>query len=184
MISGFEFSKADLFSKYVDTFYKIKSTSSGASKFIAKLHLNSLYGIFGRKLQTNSVVVLHKNDLPEFLVTNLVSTIIEISDDFIAVKIGNNHRSDILTELNSQFTIIGAPYGSDKQQGTPPYGGVKSNVAIASAITSYARIHMIPYKLLQGTAYSDTDSIFTTEKLPDHLIGDSLGLMKDETRTG
>lgn len=43
---------------------------------------------------------------------------------------------------------------------------------------------MIKYKLLPGTAYSDTDSIFTTGKLPDHLIGNDIGMMKDETRTG
>ncbi len=39
---------------------------------------------------------------------------------------------------------------------------------------------MIYYKLLPGTEYTDTDSIFTTEVLPDHLIGKDLGLMKDE----
>lgn len=39
---------------------------------------------------------------------------------------------------------------------------------------------MIPYKLLPGTVYTDTDSIFTTDILPDHLIGKDLGLMKDE----
>ena len=53
-------------------------------------------------------------------------------------------------------------------------------MAIASAVTAYAIIHMIPFKLLPGTVYTDTDSIFTTDKLPDHLLGKELGLMKDE----
>lgn len=60
---------------------------------------------------------------------------------------------------------------------------VKSNVAIASAVTSYSRIHMIPFKLDPGvcyTRYRDTDSIFTTSKLPDSMLGKNLGLMKDE----
>ena len=57
---------------------------------------------------------------------------------------------------------------------------INSNVGIASAITSYARIHMIPYKINPNTLYTDTDSIFTTEALPNDLIGKELGLMKDE----
>lgn len=36
---------------------------------------------------------------------------------------------------------------------------------------------MNPYKILPGTAYTDTDSIFTTDILP---IGKELGMMKDE----
>jgi hypothetical protein len=59
---------------------------------------------------------------------------------------------------------------------------VMSNVAIAAAITAYARIHMIYYKLLPGTVYTDTDSIFTTDILPEHLIGSELGQMKDELK--
>ena len=57
---------------------------------------------------------------------------------------------------------------------------VKSNVAIASAITSYARIKMIPYKTLPGTVYTDTDSVITTTKIEDNLIGKDIGQMKDE----
>ena len=39
---------------------------------------------------------------------------------------------------------------------------------------------MIPFKVDPATKYTDTDSIFTTKKLPDSLIGKDLGLMKDE----
>ena len=42
---------------------------------------------------------------------------------------------------------------------------VKSNVAIASAITSYARIKMLPFKMNDKVIYTDTDSVITTEKL-------------------
>jgi hypothetical protein len=57
---------------------------------------------------------------------------------------------------------------------------VKSNVAIAAAVTAYARIHMIKYKLSSNIYYTDTDSIFIDESLPDNEIGKELGLMKDE----
>ena len=51
---------------------------------------------------------------------------------------------------------------------------VQSNVS--AAITSYARIHMIPFKVDSHTIYSDTDSIFTTKELPSNLIGKELEL--------
>ena len=57
---------------------------------------------------------------------------------------------------------------------------IQNNVALASAITSYARIHMIPFKVDPCTKYTDTDSIFTSKKLDNSLIGKELGLMKDE----
>ena len=57
---------------------------------------------------------------------------------------------------------------------------VKSNIAIASAITSYARISMIPFKLDEGVCYTDTDSIFTGEVLPSEYVGNELGQFKLE----
>jgi hypothetical protein len=55
---------------------------------------------------------------------------------------------------------------------------VKANVALASAVTSYSRIHMIPFKANGLAVY--TDSIFTSKKLDLKILGTELGLMKDE----
>lgn len=55
---------------------------------------------------------------------------------------------------------------------------------VASAVTSYARILMTPYKLNTDIAYTDTESIITTKPLPSHLIGKELGQMKDELEGG
>jgi len=38
--------KIDLFSDYVNNFYEQKRNSTGPPRFMAKLHLNALYGIF------------------------------------------------------------------------------------------------------------------------------------------
>ena len=57
---------------------------------------------------------------------------------------------------------------------------VQSNVAIASAVTSYARIIMIPYITSEGVVYTDTDSIFTSKPLNSEHISKELGKMKDE----
>ena len=55
-----------------------------------------------------------------------------------------------------------------------------SNVAIASAVTAYARMHMIQFKNNENCFYTDTDSIGTTQKLPPELIGSELGQLKLE----
>jgi hypothetical protein len=51
-LEGYEFSKIDLFNDYVANFYEQKRNSIGPSRFIAKMHLNQLYGIFGRPENT------------------------------------------------------------------------------------------------------------------------------------
>jgi len=39
---------------------------------------------------------------------------------------------------------------------------------------------MIPFILHPGTVYTDTDSIFSANPISMELIGEALGLMKDE----
>ena len=50
--SAVEFSKGDLFTDYINEMYEIKMNATGATRWIAKLLQNSLYGIFGRRLET------------------------------------------------------------------------------------------------------------------------------------
>ena len=59
-ITGYEFSKVNLFNSYVNHFYQEKKISKGSQRFIAKMHLNQLYGYFGRSLELLSTVNIHK----------------------------------------------------------------------------------------------------------------------------
>ena len=62
------------------------------------------------------------------------------------------------------------------------YSESNINVAIASAITAYARIHMSQFKnrLDYNLDYSDTDSIIVDKPLESSLVGPNLGQMKLE----
>jgi hypothetical protein len=170
LIKGYEFSKLDLFSDYIKFFYSIKKNSTGPQRFIAKMHLNQLYGYFGRKLDLIETINVFNKDLILYAGYRIIKNIIKINNDISTLLMSCNINQELINELNSKFEL------NLKSN----FKNVKTNVAIASAVTSYARIHMIPYKLLSGTVYTDTDSIFTTDTLPDHLIGTDLGLMKDE----
>lgn len=172
LLRGYEFTKIDLFSKYVNTFYEIKRTSTGSEKAIAKLLLNNLYGYFGRK-QINIITQNVKNDnLKPTLLTRVVKAIISINKDYSTVLSYSNINYKILSKLNNELN-------SNIENFHSP---IKSNVAIAAAVTAYARIQMIPYKLDPNTLYTDTDSIFTLEPIDPALIGDGLGQMKDEMK--
>jgi len=175
LLKGYEFSKSNLFNDYVKYFYNIKQNSSGPERFIAKMHLNQLYGIFGRKKDLIETINVLSKDLPKYSMMKIIKTVIEINDKVSTLLIHTNINHEILNKLNIEL----------ESNYTQFYAEVKSNVAIAASITSYARIHMIKLKTLCqhngiNIYYSDTDSIFTDKPLPDNLIGNNLGLMKDE----
>ena len=152
--------------------YKLKATSEGPERFIAKLLLNSLYGIFGRKLETIKTVTVHNDQLDNYLISHSVKNIIPIDSERTILLLSESINNSLLEELGNELDDTVINFSSS----------VKSNVAIASAITAYARIKMLPFKILPYTIYTDTDSILTTEKLPDEFIGNELGKMKDEMK--
>ena len=129
--------------------------ASGAERWIAKLLLNSLYGLFGRRQDIIDTITINKSELRLYLATNIVKTIIPVSNDKYTILIVKNINHDMIKQLNLTFHANFNEYNTI----------IKSNVAIASAVTAYARIHMIPYKLDESTVYTDTDSIFTTKPL-------------------
>jgi vacuolar-type H+-ATPase subunit F/Vma7 len=118
-------------------FMILKKKSSGSTKFIAKLHLNTLYGYFGRKQDLLTTKVILNSKLPEYLLTNVIKSVIKINDKYSVIlitKFSNDEVNDILKTVIRSNNL------------TPSYvaiASVKSNVAIASAITAYARIHMM-----------------------------------------
>jgi len=171
LIKGYEFSKANLFESYINYFYEMKRTSTGSDRHIAKYLLNNLYGYFGRKQEGLTTLNVKNVELTNILLTRVVKSITPINEDYTTVLTYSNINYTMLEKLQNQFQSI----SSDQQY-------IMSNVAIASAVTAYARIVMIPYKLDPNTLYTDTDSYFTTTPIDPSLLGDQLGLMKDEMK--
>ncbi|KDR65024.1 hypothetical protein GALMADRAFT_82379 [Galerina marginata CBS 339.88] len=171
MLKGYEYSKYDLFKSYIEHFYNIKKISFGAQRFIAKMHLNQLYGYFGRKQELLETVNINKSELAFYANTRIIKTIIESNDNTLTLLLYSNLNVDILSEIKE---IVSMKLNNNE------YSFVKSNVGIAAAVTAYARIHMIPFKVNCDIYYSDTDSIFTSTKLDPKFLGLDIGLMKDE----
>jgi hypothetical protein len=170
LLSGYEFEKVYYFNSYINDFFNQKKISKGAERFIAKMHLNQLYGYFGRSYDIINTININSSELKKLLTCKLLKTFIGLTPNLYIALVEGNVPGKIIKSLN-----LGASYKIKNS-----FSSVNTNVSIASAITSYARIEMMQYKLNYDVLYSDTDSIFTTDKLPDNLIGGELGMMKDE----
>jgi len=167
---AYEYSKDNLFEEYIKHFYEIKKNNFGTYRFIAKMHLNQLYGYFGRKIELLETINISLDELDYYVRTRIIKSMIQINDNTLTLLIYNNLDGEILSNVNENLPI----------KIKTNYAFVKSNVGIASAVTAYARMHMTPYKLENDVYYSDTDSIFTSNKLPSNQVGSELGQMKDE----
>jgi hypothetical protein len=136
------------------------------------MHLNQLYGIFGRKHELLETRNIYIENLDEFFATRLLKTIVPINDKIITLLTHTNIRDELILELNSELDI----------KLSNSYSLVKANVAKSNAVTAYARLHMIPFQMDGFCVYSDTESVFTGKKLDSKFIGSDLGFMKDELK--
>jgi hypothetical protein len=82
LINGHEFSQNYLFLGYVAHFYEKKRIATiykdDTAKFIAKMQLNKLYGIFGRKQELIKTINVKNDDLINYVTTRIVKNIIKL----------------------------------------------------------------------------------------------------------
>lgn len=103
--SAKEYDKADLITKYVNHMYQIKKNSVGPQRRISKLLLNSLYGLFGRKQDVIETLTINRLDLPLYTATNIIKTIIPVSEDKYTILMIKNVNFNTIKELNVQLNI-------------------------------------------------------------------------------
>ena len=99
LIRGYEFSKANIFNSYVDHFFNIKKSSTGSRKLIAKLHLNGLYGYFGRRQDLIETVNVSNNNLPIYFATRIIKDILKINNDYSTLLLSANINHKVKTNI-------------------------------------------------------------------------------------
>lgn len=122
-----EFTKEYLFQDYIDHFYENKKTSKGALRWISKMHLNSLYGYFGRSLELLNTVNIDPKDLIDYISKYPVHNMIKIDTNNMVLLISDNLNYNVINTIKSN-TLANYIISNKK------FSFVKSNVAIASAI--------------------------------------------------
>lgn len=172
VIRGYQFEKGNLFKDYVEKMYnlRLQFDKSHPMNLIAKLLLNSLYGRYGMKPSFTRVDLYDcstdegKKDLQEDIEIfgESIEDYIQIDETFLIVR----------------NTLGNMKYNDDEDF----YYGVEVNIAIASAVTSYARMYMTPFKNNSdyNLYYSDTDSIIIDKELSSDIVGNKLGQLKLE----
>ena len=159
---GYTFDKANIFKDYVETLYnmRLKYPKKDPMNIILKLGLNSLYGRFGMDDNLGEVIVINNNEDDSFYANNTLKDLIDLGDYLIV----RTKDSPYELETKDQNSNV--------------------NIAIASAVTAYARIHMTHFKNnpnLPKLYYTDTDSAYFDGPLPDYLVSQTeLGKMKLE----
>jgi DNA polymerase elongation subunit (family B) len=148
-------------------------------RLIAKMHLNQLYGYFGRRKTLIETRNVFKKDLNYFYGNYTIFSEIEINKDISTLLMSSNLDYDLINEIKMDTNL----------NLTSNFRMVKSHVGIAAAVTAYARIEMLELKMLLiklgiNLYYTDTDSLFTDKELPKYLVGKGLGQLKDELNGG
>jgi DNA polymerase elongation subunit (family B) len=165
---GYTFEKANIFKEFVDTFYNIRLQypKTDLMNYVAKLILNSVYGRMGMNDSFAEITIFANKDLYQ--------------------KFENEHSSDIIDiiELGEQILV---KHRSNKTDAKTMLDNASethnTNIAIASAITGYARIHMSQFKNNPdfNLFYTDTDSVYIDKPLSEEYVSNKeLGKMKLE----
>jgi DNA polymerase elongation subunit (family B) len=130
---------------------RLNSLRTDPLNYIAKILLNSLYGRFGMDDNFNSIEIIHKDFINDFenKFLDLITDKVKLGEYFMVFY--DKVEDQIIEDDNTIHNV---------------------SIAIAAAITAYARIHMSQFKNnpLINLYYSDTDSIYVDKPLPEYMI--------------
>jgi len=167
---GYTFEKGYIFKDYIDNLYnlRLQYSKDNPMNLICKLLLNSLYGRFGMDDSFIFSQIISKKDYPNFEkqkgFKESIQDLIDLGDNYLVQL--KNPQVGIKTDLDNGFETHNV------------------NIAIAAAVTAYARVHMSQFKnnpILPNLYYSDTDSCYFDGPLPNHFISSTiLGKLKLE----
>jgi hypothetical protein len=163
IIKGYEFKTAYIFKDYVEAMYNLRLEYEKGTpmNLIAKLLMNSLYGKFGMKPENTIIEMFDTNNETEKeLFIEMLDVYGPSLQDFIQI---DNHF------LTIRKSLVNFTYNEDLDL----YHGLDINVAIASAISAGARVHMsfLKNNPLFKLDYSDTESAVIDAPLPDGIVG-------------
>ena len=163
------YSKAKIFSDYVDYFYKLrKSGVSSAQEAMIKVLLNSLYGKFGQHTSSSPILVTDGDLIRMYL------NIMKETGSF-----------EVSTGLKEKYVKLGDKLYHVKSDDT---GFARDSIPIiASTVTAFSRNMLYGTMKKAGTEnvlYCDTDSVFVNadgyENLKGEIDSKKLGKLKLE----
>ena len=185
VIHGYSFNKvSNVFKRYVDFIYNIKTNPKDSTqKSMAKSLLNNLLGRFGIKIDKPVTKLVSNKKFELLSLMNKVVSYKSIGINKTLLSYIDKLNPDIIESHNLDIVKLANKYKDHEDSIFDA-----TSVPISAAITAYGRIHISKIKLLIESQnmggkvyYSDTDSIVTDIKLPEHMISPKdLGKLKLE----
>jgi hypothetical protein len=135
LIHGYSFERSkDLFHGFVQNFYHKKSTGTGVKKAISKLLLNSLYGRFAMRREYESSFITSSDTTKEQILNLFTNIQAEpLSNKSVLFNFSVSPNSNL--ENPYVVDLLNKLFNMDLENRV-------SNIAIAAAITAYARIEI------------------------------------------
>ena len=177
--------------QYANFIYNQRESVSGPYKGITKLQLNQLYGKFGSQVISTQGLITNNSSLVSKIKDTLI--IQNIEPMLVDTKALPPKSKDVYQYLNFFFLpnneyITKDPFSAKKLINDFFINNNNriSNLAIAAAISAYARIDID--KIIRETTrsdsnnvlqYCDTDCVIFSKPLPSNLIGTHLGQMSN-----
>ena len=177
LIEAWEFQKGNnVFNDYIEPLFELKRTGNKDERDVFKLCLNTLYGKWGQHREYRLNVITGDMDLMEQIerkFTNIKQ--ITFDENLAGYSFDKAPNPNLFEDSPELFNELSNLF--EKGLESRPV-----NIAIAAAITSYARIEIDHFKRLPGyeVYYSDTDCVVLNKPLPKEYLGDGLGQMKNE----
>ena len=181
-----------LFDKFINNLFaskaKAKEEGDSVGELVYKLLMNSFYGKCGQLEIENTYTMVDNKNLEDFGRKHNYDLSQEF-DKLTLVRENGRFVPALLELLNckkdlKEETSLINKKSLEKNKKLPDKDkkGVKSCVAIAAAITAYARISLNRFKNIPGNKYlgGDTDSVIMQNPLPEIFVGKQLGMMKFE----
>lgn len=156
---------------YVLHMSAIKDSTEGAMRDIHKLLLNTPYGRMGMRNIRDGIIIANLQQYVEIIKKHEVLDAFPLTDELFFVKYNKSPSKNACLQS-------GIDYETELLKYNEKNDFVENSTPIAAAIASWARIIMYPWII--NSAYTDTDSIFVDHKLPQHMVGKSLGKFKQE----
>lgn len=180
---GYQFtSSTDIFKTYVQDLYnkrlQYKQQNNNAVATVLKFLLNSLYGRIAFQTPITRTKVIPINKLQNFQYKYLVEKVVYVTKKYILVYYNEKAEIQTITQILTTSENIESTLTTEIKENN--YLNV--SLPLASAIASYARISMLPFKTnpLNPPFYTDTDSIVVQQPLPSNYVSNTeLGKMKE-----
>jgi hypothetical protein len=148
---------------------------------MAKSLLNNLLGRFGININKPITEIINKDKLNLILSTREVSSVIDITDRDVLVTYNPTISKNICKANEIDYIKVLNINPHKDMEKNKEFKDV--SIAIAAAVTAYARIYMSQIKLDiikngGNIYYTDTDSIVSDIPLNNNIVGNKLGQFK------